>query len=420
MTLHIVHKKSRLFLLLVVFSSLLLLSGCGGNRDWVMFRGEKGKGISQSVLHPPLGIKWKLKLQEHSERAYAFNNPIVLGDTIYFGSTDGNFYALDIESGYMRWVFKTGGSINSVPTADESKVYVGSNDGKVYALSRDRGELVWSFQTDSTVQSTIIRSEDYVIAISDAGHLFALSPDGREEFSLPNPVWHYFTFQVYKGVIYFVPGPLSDPHSLSVYDIRSRDYLWILPTYIFDAVWYSFAAIHNDSLHFSTSDPHGSYWEFDYHSYDRETGKVIWKYSDLSSWGKNVPSNLYRLYEQNLKLLDYMAPAIWKNLVIYTSGDAVVRTFNANTGRIAWQREFDTYTTSAPTVAGDFVYFGLSGYNDATGEKKPRLVCLSARNGKLMWELETEGALLSAPVVANKWMIFGTDENYFYVLEALF
>lgn len=395
------------------------MTGCGSKKNWVRFRGEQGKGATSNTIRPPLGIKWKIQLQKRAEPTYAFNNPVVLDNTIYFGSTDGNIYALDIESGYMRWVLKTNGAINSVPIADTENVYIGSNDGRVYAISQQKGELQWQFQTDSTVQSTIIRTEESVMFVSDGGHVYAVSPEtGREQYRLPNPVWFYFTFQVYDDIIYFAPGPPSRPHSMGAYDIDSRQYLWVLDTRELDAVWYSFPAIKDDILFFSTSDPYSDVWELEYYAYDRITGELIWKYSDLSQFGYSWNIDLNELFDKNLRLLDFMAPSIWENLVIYTSGDSVVRAFNAKTGRLVWEKMFDSYTTSAPTVAGNYIYFGIAE-GRANHSKGPRLVCLSTKNGKKMWELEVEGKVLSAPVIAQDWIIFGTEKNYFYVLESL-
>ena len=125
------------------------------------------------------------------------------------------------------------------------------------------------------------------------------------------------------------------------------------------------------------------------------------------------------MFDQNLDLLDYLAPSLWRDKVIYTSGDTVVRAFQKRTGRLAWKRHFRTPTTSAPTVAGDRVYFGIDRDRAPDG-MGPELVVLSARDGTILWRLEIEGALLSAPVIAGKWIIFGTDENQFYVLEELY
>jgi outer membrane protein assembly factor BamB len=367
-----------------------------------------------------LGIKWKLKLQERRETAYAFNNPVVLDDTIYFGSTDGNVYALDIESGYMRWVYKTTGAINSVPFADSERVYIGSNDGKLYALDQETGREEWSFQADSTIQSTIINYEDHIIFVSDGGNVYAVEPEtGKEQFRLPNPVWYYFTFQVYENVIYFAPGPPERPHSMGAWDMSTDSYLWLLETDLFDAVWYSFPALDGDFLYFSTMDPYMDFWELDYYAFDRNTGRQIWRYSTLSVWPYFNNYNPQELFESYMRLLDYLAPSLWNNLVIYTSGDSKVRALDKKDGDLIWEREFDTITTSAPTVAGDFVYFGIDGRGEMFGDP-PKIVCLSARTGKLMWEMEIDGRLLSAPVIAQDWMIFGTDTNHFYVLEALF
>ena len=78
---------------------LFCLFSCSRNTDWVQFRGEGGSGVSSSRIVPPLGIKWKINLQSGDKKIRSLNPPVVIGDTIYFGSDDGNFYALDAESG---------------------------------------------------------------------------------------------------------------------------------------------------------------------------------------------------------------------------------------------------------------------------------------------------------------------------------
>ena len=364
-------------------------------------------------------MKWKLELQVGAEPTYAFNNPVVQGDTLYFGSTDGNFYALDIQSGYMRWVFKTSGAINSVPYADGSNVYFGNNAGKVYAVSQQGGEEAWSFQTDSTVQSTIVGYKDFVLFASDGGTSYFLGRDGRQRFTLPNPVWHYNAFQVYDDVVYFAPAPPSRPHAFGAFDLRQREYLWILDTDLFQSIWYSFPALRGDNLFFATADLGGNYWRLDYYAFRRRTGQRVWSYEEESDWG-DLPVDAEALFARNMRLLDFMAPSVWRNLVIYASGDAAVRAFRAGSGQLAWKRTFDQVTSSSVTVAGNRLYFGLRGDEGPFGSRPARLVCLSARNGRLLWQMEVEGALLSAPVIAGKWMVFGTDRNFFYVLEEVF
>jgi outer membrane protein assembly factor BamB len=428
---------SRGFTVAFLCFAIGLLSSCGQKADWLMFRGQEGSGATSNAVHPPLAVKWKLRLQAEGQKKRAFNPPVAFDDTIYFGSTDGNFYALDVESGFMKWVFKTEGPINSIPFADEENVYFGSNDGKVYAVSRQDGKEMWSFQTGHTVQSTVTRYKDWIVFTSDIGSTYLLSPDGEVDFSIPNPVWLYHTFQLYRDVMYFAPGPVTQPHSFGAYDLQQRAYLWIVDTYRDNATWYSFPALRGKYLFYSTSGYLGDHWEFSYYAVDRETGRLIWEYRDFSLLGDRLAVTPYVQFRQNMELLDYLAPSLWRNLVIYTSGDTLVRAFNARRGKLDWTRGFEYPTASAPTVAGDRVYFGLRGEEglgdaepaagapaaDSTekdGPRGPRFVCLSARDGRLLWEIETEGTILSAPVVAGKWIVFGTDKNFFYVLEEVF
>ncbi len=412
--------RKLLVLSLVAGVVLASLSSCRHRRDWVTFRGTQGRGATANAVYPPLGLKWKLRLQMDKEQAKFFNPPVVLGDTVYFGSTDGNFYALDVETGYMRWVNKSKGPINSIPYADRRTVYFGSNDGHAYAVERERGIEQWSFDTGHTVQSTVTRYDDWVMFTSDVGATYLLSPSGEEQHRIPNLVWLYHTFQVYDGIMYFAPGPTSRPRSFGVYDLEARAYLWIVDVATMNAHWYSFPALKDDALFYATAATLGERWELNYYALDRLNGLPIWQYTDVSDHGGKVDASAWQLLRQNTELLDFLAPSVWRNLVIYASGDTLIRAFHAESGELVWVRRFEYATSSAPTVAGNRVYVGLRGDPDAPGGRAPRLVCLLAASGKLVWEMDIEGQILSAPVIARKWVIFGTSENLFYVLEEVF
>ncbi len=392
---------------------MLGLTACSAG-DWLEFRGRQGRGVAPTTVAPPLALKWHLPLQV-GERATSFNPPIVYDGTIYFGADDGNFYALDVESGYMRWIFKARAPNNSVPYADEDAVYFGSNDGRVYAVSRDDGREMWSFQTESTVQSLILRYEDLIIFTSDNGASYFVDLDGIEVHRIPNPIWSYHTFQVYEGVIYWAPSPPERGVSFGAYDIERRAYLWFVDGNDPYTNWYSFPALRGQRMYYATGGVRNGEMVFNYLALDRTTGTVIWHKQQESYFGPGSVYNPARLFLDNLKLLDYMAPALWRNLVIYTSGDQVVRAFDAGSGREAWRVTLEQPTSSAPTVAGNRLYFGVRG--DPLGGSPPRLICLSARNGRKLWEMPLDGAVLSAPVASRDLLIFGTDENYFYVLQ---
>jgi len=400
-----------LFLIL----SLTLPAGCSRKADWVQFRGEGGRGVSNTRISPPLGIRWKIKLQHENEKITALNPPVVIGDTIYFGSEDGNFYALDVESGFMRWVFKSGAEINSIPYVDNNQVYFGSKDGKLYALSRESGQEIWNFATDSQINSQVERYGDHIIFVGDADAVYFLSPEGEEQFRIDNPGWSYYTFLMSDDVMYFGTGPQVD--LVGPYDIKQREFLWFVPFYDIAATWYSFPAVRKDLVYFGTADENFG-MQLGYHAFERHTGKKVWeRHCEGVFPGQGWDdAEVWQYFLRSLGMLDFMAPTIWKNLVIYTGGDAVARAFDANTGNLRWEQAFSSPISSSSTIAGNRIYFGL-----IEDEQNPsRLVCLDARNGRLLWSMETEGALLSSPVIAGKRIIFGTDKSVFYVLEEVF
>jgi len=398
----------------ILFSvAFIMLVSCSRNSDWVQFRGEGGRGVSSSRITPPLGLKWKINLQSGEEIIRSLNPPVVIGDTIYFGSDDKNFYALDVESGYMRWVFKCGAEINSIPYADKDQVYFGCKDGKLYALSRETGREMWTFQTRSQINSQVQRYGDYIIFVGDSDAIYFLSPEGEEQFNINNPGWLNYTFLMADDIMYMGTGPSVD--LVGPYDINKREFLWFLDYYDLEAVWYSFSAVRGDLLYMGTADIYGGMY-LGYHAYNRHTGELVWRQFRDGILNYVDFIDEWEYFWRNIDILDFMAPTVWRDFVIFTGGDCTARAFDADTGELRWEQIFSTPVSSAPTLADGRVYFGLLGDDFIP----PQLVCISARDGRLLWQMETEGSILSAPVIAGKRVIFGTDKSVFYVLEEVF
>lgn len=66
---------------------------------------------------------------------------------VYFGSSDGNLYALDIATGEKLWKYQAGGSIHSSPALHNGLLVVGSWDSRVYCLETSTGKEKWTYTT---------------------------------------------------------------------------------------------------------------------------------------------------------------------------------------------------------------------------------------------------------------------------------
>jgi len=62
------------------------------------------------------------------------SSPAVTDSTVYFGSHDGNLYAVDRANGNKLWNYTTGDKITSSPAVADGMLYIGSHDGTLYAF----------------------------------------------------------------------------------------------------------------------------------------------------------------------------------------------------------------------------------------------------------------------------------------------
>ena len=74
------------------------------------------------------------------------SSPVVAGERVYFGSGDGNAYALDAATGRLEWRFATGDVVHASPAYANGVVYFGSFDGDFYAVDAATGRERWRFQ----------------------------------------------------------------------------------------------------------------------------------------------------------------------------------------------------------------------------------------------------------------------------------
>ena len=73
------------------------------------------------------------------------SSPVVANGAVYFGSVDGNLYALDSATGDLRWKFKTGDVVHASPALADGVLFFGSWDSYFYAVDATTGKEKWRF-----------------------------------------------------------------------------------------------------------------------------------------------------------------------------------------------------------------------------------------------------------------------------------
>ena len=73
------------------------------------------------------------------------------GKLAFTANTIGELFALDIQTGERKWVFKTQGKIYSTPAVSNGIVVVGSSDNFIYAVNSKTGKELWKVQAKHAV-----------------------------------------------------------------------------------------------------------------------------------------------------------------------------------------------------------------------------------------------------------------------------
>jgi len=156
--------------------------------DGTLFFGSmKGKVVALNTSDG--SRRWNPFTLEASKRAGGFGcapastvvaiygTPAVAGDLVYVGGYNGKIYAINSDSGALRWVYPREGNFEPVIgglVLALDKVYVSSSDGKVYALDAETGDWKWEFQTGGKIWSTPAIDRDTLFIGSFDKKLYAL------------------------------------------------------------------------------------------------------------------------------------------------------------------------------------------------------------------------------------------------------
>jgi polyvinyl alcohol dehydrogenase (cytochrome) len=113
-----------------------------------------------------LKLTWAFAYLPGTRRASA--QPLVAGAGIFVGSQEGNMYALDSRSGCAHWSFKAAAEIRGAAviqyetrggaanTRAEPVLYFGDSRGYLYALDAQSGSLKWRIKADEHPASRVV------------------------------------------------------------------------------------------------------------------------------------------------------------------------------------------------------------------------------------------------------------------------
>jgi outer membrane protein assembly factor BamB len=103
--------------------------------------------------------RWRLPVGSKVIHAAAANDSLVI-----FGANDGRIRAVDAASGAVQWEFRAGSVIGTSPIITGAQVFVGSLDHTLYCLDSRDGALLWRQTLEGRIRTNPIVWENYLIA----------------------------------------------------------------------------------------------------------------------------------------------------------------------------------------------------------------------------------------------------------------
>jgi len=364
---------------------------------WVVFAAIGTRLIGAEAEKPASiasHVSWKFQTDKEVTAG-----PVIAEGVVYCGSTSGTFFALDVETGEVRWRFSSLYPISGKAAVSGDLVCFGSGN-VLYGLDKKNGQEKWHyvaqgyrpiFSLDLTDyhRSSPVIANGVVYYGDDWGNLNGVdlatgalvfqftTKSGRPIRATPAISDQVAYFGDWEGEAYAVS--LSDKKLRWQYQLEN-----VRPYY--GAIVSDFV-IHDGVVYF------GSQHEI-FAPLDAATGKPVWKFTD--------PNNTYLpstplIHDSNV----IIASTVYTNAVLCL-----------NHGKTVWSFKADGIFFTKPVLVGQVLIinstdFGNTGY----------LYFLDMETGKLINKLSIEKASPSAPAIAGHKLYLGSGDGCIYAID---
>ncbi len=206
--------------------------------------------------------------------------PVLQDTTLYIGSTDGNLYALDTQTGKTLWKFATNAPICTTPQVANGIVYIGDTFGFYFAVNAKDGTEVWSYNAKDHNYSSGMALIDQVLYFVTSNSLHSLdAKTGSVKWT--KSMYNGGLSPAYENGILYTDGYENGcMHPVGAYQANAGQLVWVPHTFISDWILTS-PTIGQNTIYFG-ADHEGLY------ALDKKTGAMKWKLVVSGKLGSGV------------------------------------------------------------------------------------------------------------------------------------
>ncbi|MBI2821536.1 MAG: PQQ-binding-like beta-propeller repeat protein [Acidobacteria bacterium] len=405
--------------------------------DWPMI----GYDIRNSRFNPhetgigpenvgDLKLKWTFDLAAN----FIQSTPVAVGDTVFFTSYDGHFYAVAASTGKLKWKIdawdlKPGepvpdlrppaarGEMRGSAFFEAGRVYFGSGTGKVHCLDAQTGKEIWATSLDPeagknashiSASPIVLQGKVFIGLASGKAQIVCLDAGTGAVrwrfYTVPGvptgggSLWTAAAVDAEQGIVYnvtgnpkaFPSGPLLFTESILAHDMESGELLWFRQVRQRDPFDLDFNT--HPLLFEATSPTHrgglprrcvgAGTKAGGFHVFDRTTGEPYWNAMVTNS---GLALNGVAFAYNKIFLLSNSSAAHRKAL-------SVTVALHPYTGEVLWWNPNSANSQNTIAVANRLLYQGTM---DGT------LQALQVETGEPLWTYKLPGPRQGGISVAN-------------------
>ena len=338
--------------------------------------------------------KWSFQTNGKIESSIQVSN-----DTLFVGSLDSTFYAVDT-LGELIWKVKVPYQIKSTASFYGKTVCFEAGN-RLYALNKATGAEKWKHEPDEVIGESITQTYDpwdlkgpspfindsVFYYGNELGSVYGINAKTGEE------VFHYNTGNGFA--IRVKPITASDTLYFADFDgevyavnINAEALLWSYNSYSGNKPYPDFGPVIGDMVAYGDN----LYFGIRNHEFqvlNRKTGEQAWTYNSGGTWLSGIPL------------------IINDTLYLGTSDTQLLLAFDANTGDFIWRNDVGLGVYNSPAVYKNLLVV-TGGDEQMPNEFGEGVVKLIAKNGDMINAVGLHASCFNTPLVRKNDLYFGT------------
>jgi outer membrane protein assembly factor BamB len=307
--------------------------------------------------------------------------PVIDKGIVFIGSTDSNMYAIDINSGNIKWKFKSGGQIRSTACISNDKLYFVCGTG-LCCVNKLDGKLLYNFKTGGEKQYDVYDYFQSTPVINNGKLFFGSSDSCIYALDLESQVliWKYKTEGIVHNTFAFGKGMVfAGSYDGNVYaiHIESGKLAWK-----FKSLGHDFFA--KGEMQFSPTYANNRVYiggrDYNLYALDAEKGFSHWNRAFPEGWVTSVT----------------LSPRTDSVLLVGTSDPRILLCVDGIYGQDIWKADLKSNMFDKCTTTKGMLYAGLGN---------GKLCGIDRKTGKIEWVYATES------YTANRLQYLKEDDN---------